>query len=213
MLRINKKFYKFSISSITDRLNLRLIEFELSIPDIKNTNVIYTNKTIKFEPSKNSIRAINLLNENDNLFNKCQLPNNELLFPYRIYMSLLNKHDLVRLNDNVFYNKCCFLFQEKRLGDIILESAKNFDFSQNNLSKVCKLLEHNLKVLNPSYFSNKCVTTGLMIFILKDALEYSGMINDFKSYSNLLLSLNRFKYSLLKKDLFKAQEFACKYGE
>lgn len=39
-----------------------------------------------------------------------------------------------------------------------------------------KCYELEINKINPTYFSKLCSTTSLFIFLLKDALEYSGII-------------------------------------
>jgi hypothetical protein len=51
-----------------------------------------------------------------------------------------------------------------------------FDFSSENLYKIMKIYANEINKINPTYFSKICSTTSLFIFLLKDALEYSGLI-------------------------------------
>ncbi len=42
------------------------------------------------------------------------------------------------------------------------------------------MYEKDLNKINPTYFSKNCSTTGLFAFLVKDVLEYCGLINNEK---------------------------------
>jgi hypothetical protein len=71
-----------------------------------------------------------------------------------------------------------------------------FDFSNINIYKINKLVEKNNAKIAPAYFSKICATTGLFIFLIKDALEYAGIIYQDKKtpqgrlYQNLLFAVD-----------------------
>ena len=67
------------------------------------------------------------------------------------------------------------LFRSK-IGNFILEKTKCIEFSHNKIVLLNKLLVDSKKKINPSYFSKLCGTTGLLVFLIKDALEYCGVI-------------------------------------
>ena len=66
------------------------------------------------------------------------------------------------------------------------------------------MIENVKSKIVPSYFSKICGTTGLIVFVVKDALEYSGaIVNDKKTqprkiYDNILYEkeqyINKIKY-------------------
>ncbi len=71
---------------------------------------------------------------------------------------------------------------------------QNFDFSEQNIYKLNRLVEKNSHKIAPAHFSKICATTGLFIFLIKDALEYAGVINDKKTpagrvYHNLIFEI------------------------
>ena len=74
---------------------------------------------------------------------------------------------------------------------------KNFDFSEENIYIISKLCENKEKKISPSFFSKICGTTGLVIFLIRDALEYTGIIIDKKTLPSRLQKL--YKYGLEKK--------------
>jgi hypothetical protein len=66
---------------------------------------------------------------------------------------------------------------------------KNFVFTEENIYKIFKLCEGKEKKINPSVYSKLCGTTGLIIFVIRDALEYTGIIIDKRT---LPARLNKF---------------------
>ena len=58
-----------------------------------------------------------------------------------------------------------------------------------------KSYEKEIIKINPTYYSKICSTTSLFIFLLKDALEYSGIIIVDKK-SQLQKILNNYNYFL-----------------
>ena len=58
---------------------------------------------------------------------------------------------------------------------------KNFDFSEENLVKITKIIGNREKKITPTFYSKTCGTTGLIIFLVKDAMEYAGIIIDKKT--------------------------------
>ena len=53
------------------------------------------------------------------------------------------------------------------------------------------MIQNKEKLITPNYYSKTCATTGLIIFILKDILEYVGLISDKKTLPSQMLKLNR----------------------
>jgi len=66
-------------------------------------------------------------------------------------------------------------FTAKYLADVILASVKMFDFSSENVYKLNKMANGNIHKITPTYYSKICPATGLIMFLLKDAIEYSGV--------------------------------------
>ncbi len=50
-----------------------------------------------------------------------------------------------------------------------------FDFSSENVYKINKLLGNNVNKITPNFCSKICAATGLLMFLLKDAIEYAGV--------------------------------------
>lgn len=58
---------------------------------------------------------------------------------------------------------------------MILASVKIFDFSSENVYKINKFVGNHITKITPTYYSKICPATGLLIFLLKDAIEYAGV--------------------------------------
>ena len=136
----------------------------------------------EFHLTRGAIKAIELLN--DELYNKIfkidELSGKlcEILNIYKLLCQLLKKDDLLKINDkNKFWNEICFwLYNDKReLGNFLYEKSKEFVFDDENIDKIEKMIKSYKNTIYPSYYSKICGTTGLIVFILKDALEYAGI--------------------------------------
>ena len=76
-----------------------------------------------------------------------------------------------------------------------MEKSKNFDFSHKTIYLLNKLLVGIKPNINASYFSKISGTTGMVIFIVKDALEFCGVLVSKKTqksriYDNLMYYKN-----------------------
>jgi len=49
------------------------------------------------------------------------------------------------------------------------------------------MVGNNLSKISPAYYSKLCATTGFLIFLIKDALEYAGIIVDKKPNQSRIL--------------------------
>lgn len=84
-----------------------------------------------------------------------------------------------------------------KLGSTIQNSITKFDFSSENIFELNRLLGTKLYLINPTSYSNICATTGFIVFIIKDALEYAGLIVTEKKVIPKQL-FNYYTYSLEK---------------
>ena len=121
---------------------------------------------------------------------------------------------IYNLKSKEFWNKCCdFLIREvektgilgNKSGDIISDSTKNFDFSDKNIYSLSRIIVNKEKHINPKYYSKTCATTGLFLFILKDTLEYIGILSHNKTHPSLL---NRLYKIFLKNSLEKREKLS-----
>ncbi len=99
------------------------------------------------------------------------------------------------------------------LGNYLKALLNEFVFTPENIYKIKKFIGNRGSKITPNYFGNLCGTTGLFIFLIKDALEYSGITSEKKTqlaliYSNLNHSKNLNKSYLEK--MKKVQELMVK---
>lgn len=64
-----------------------------------------------------------------------------------------------------------------------------FNFSSQNVFEIIKLIGNNTHKINLNNYSKVCPTTGFIVFILKDLMEYSGILPD-KKMSPVLIYRN-----------------------
>jgi hypothetical protein len=202
-------------------LNLHKIDYTNSIEDqIKNIKSQYTQDEIdsqnnEFSLSQSSIKALKLLN--DNSYNaifrtkKLEPPLNEILLIYRLFFQLIEKEELVNIeSDKKFWHKArnyILSNNNDETGSFFEKCIPEFDFSPKNIFKIKKLINGKEDKLKPLIYENICKTTGLVIFIIKDSLEYCGIIlNNKKTKPKVLI--NYLEY--LKENLNKTKEYIDK---
>ena len=144
----------------------------------------------EFKLNKGTIRAIECLKESlyikifKNEISMKILEEIEII--YKILFQLINKDNFVKIKDKkIFWSEISkFLLENmnENLANYVNEIAKKFDFSEKNIIKIKKICkDKNIENINPSYMGKLCGTTGLISFVIKDALEYSGIIEDKKT--------------------------------
>ena len=202
-------------------LNLHKIDYTNSIEDqIKNIKSQYTQDEIdsqnnEFSLSQSSIKALKLLN--DNSYNaifrtkKLEPPLNEIILIYRLFFQLIEKEELVNIeSDKKFWHKArnyILSNNNDETGSFFEKYIPEFDFSPKNIFKIKKLINGKEDKLKPLIYENICKTTGLVIFIIKDSLEYCGIIlNNKKTKPKVLI--NYLEY--LKGNLNKTKEYIDK---
>lgn len=138
----------------------------------------------KFQISKGSIKAIGLLNQDlyVKIFFDNFLPQNfeHIIIIYRILAQLIKNENLINIKNNKdFWREFCYWFileGKNKLGFFINQLIKQFDFSKENVKLIKRIVNNTYYKIIPSIYSNLCITTGLIVFIIKDALEYCGII-------------------------------------
>jgi len=108
----------------------------------------------------------------------------------------LRKNEILKIkSDKVFWGKICdWLLEERnvKLGEFLKNESKKFNFSNDNIKKLKKLTQNVKDKISPNYYSKVCGTTGLVVFIVKDALEFCGVIvNEKKTPIKSLYNLKK----------------------
>ena len=138
----------------------------------------------EFEISRGPAKAVELLNNDlySKLFKKDFIEKNEeeICNIYRIVFILFDETEIANIsNDKIFWKKCTeYLSQNSngKIGTFILEKFKNIIINHKKIFLLNKLLIGMKKRIIPTYFSKICGTTGLLIFLIKDVLEFCGVI-------------------------------------
>ena len=205
-------------------LNINKITFSNTLEDKIN----YLKKTYKedqlieakhaFTLSKGSLKALDLLNSDsyNNVFKIKQLepPLDKIILVYKIFFQLIGKEELVKIeNEKKFWEKTRkFILDnnEGKTGTFLKDYISEFDFTSENIYKLELLINGNEDKLKPLNYENICKTTGLVIFMIKDSLEYCGIIkNDKKNMPSIML--NYLIY--LQNNLNRAKDYIEKLKE
>ena len=198
LLSCNKKMISYMKDKLSDSLStleiVNNISEKLSIKDQINTlKTKYPEEQFDLEPkkltlSKSTEKALDLLNKGDNykIFNDKDLfpPLDEIILIYRIFFQLLKDNDLKYIkNEKQFWLEASDYIVNKsdgKLGDYFRNSVDNFDFSPKNIFEIKKLTYQKEDHLKPANFSKICSTTGLISFLIKETLEYCGVLLSLK---------------------------------
>ena len=163
------------------------------------------------------MKAVELLNETlySKIFTDGPFPLEDIVLTYKIYFQLLNLKEYNLIKDKYeFWKFACDFFTKDstiKLGQIIQNLLKKFDFSNANVYRLSRLLGNNFSKITPNYFSKLCGTTGLFIFLIKDALEYAGILVDKKTSPSRLNKNFTYLLELLqtKKERLKIIQSKC----
>ena len=195
-------------------LDINKISFSNTIEDqINNIKNKYKEEELiearhAFTLSKGSLKALDLLNSEtyNNIFKKTQLqpPLNQIILIYRLFFQLIDKDELIDIeNDKQFWEKTRKFILDKnegKTGTFLKEYISEFDFTCKNIYKLKKLIYKNEDKLKPLIYENICKTTGLIVFIVKDSLEYCGVIkNDKKTMPNIVLDYLKYLKHIIEK--------------
>jgi hypothetical protein len=128
------------------------------------------------------------------------LPADDILLVYKIFYLLINKPEIAEIaSKEAFWNRACSFFMNEcnnAIGKFIQDSITNINLSCENVLKIKRLVGNDANKITPSYFSKMCGTSGLIAFLLKDTLEYVGIIVDTKKTP----PFNLYKYTKYQLD-------------
>ena len=165
-----------------------------------------------FTLSKGSIKALELLNSEsyNKIFKekKLEKPKDSIILIYRILFQLIDKEELVEIkNDKLFWEKTRnFILgnNEGKTGNFIKDYISEFDFTYKNIYKLKKLVIGNEDKIRPLIYENICKTTSFITFVVKDSLEYCGIIHNNKKTMPSIV----FDYlENLKKNIHRAKDY------
>ena len=217
LFNCNKSFAKLNITLLKDSISLYKQAFEIYIGEtiddkIKKLDEKYSqeelNEPIKnFQISKGTQKALGVVNTE--IYLKIfirpvqEKTLREIVVIYRIFCQLLNLDELNMIkNDKIFWEKFSKYVLDnmgEKLSEFLISSSAKFDFSDKNILKVKEMAKGINNKLKPTYWSSICGTTSFIVFMIKDALEYSGVIEDKKTLPNRIKKNYLYVKSLLDK--------------
>ena len=221
LLLISKDSAISILSVLKEKNSSDLNKCETALNDIKSKykEKEYLSTIPKFQLSKLVIKSLEKLNEETyhKLFTSEETPNKDIIYLYRIFLQLLNKYnDLNNKNDKDFWKSAkdiIFTNRKGKFGDHIKEMAQLIDFSDENLSVVNDMYQQCADKFNPKYYSNLCQTTGYFSMLIKEILEYCGIIEEKKTCVPMKYKFFDYELKLYKKreeKLSKMSEMAHK---
>ena len=138
----------------------------------------------KFQMTKGAFKAVELCNgdaytklfANEVLESKLM----DIVVVYKILFRLINEIQIAEIeNDACFWTKCCEHINEKypgyQIGTFIIEASKNIFIEDKQVYQIKKLIMQRKAKIVPAFYTKKCPTTGLIVFFIKDSLEYCGV--------------------------------------
>ena len=196
------------------------------INTIKNNfNEEELNSEIKpIEFTRGALKALSLLNEPDyqKIFDDDTIPSSDLILVYKIYFQLINKEtDIINLinncSDDALIWENIFKYiknntEDDKLGDLFKNELNNMDCSIENIFNLIKMVNqnNNKDKLNPLFYSKLCPTTGLLIFLIKESLDYLGVLESNKTPPQRLIQIYKHYLDLNKE---KIEEINKKLNE
>ena len=200
-----KSYIKFLYQYIDDKytefkeknkINPHSNSIQEKIQEIKDKNP-EPNLNIKFNLSIGTLKALELLNKEEHLkffdINKYDSFFDDIYLVYKIIFQLSKNNEIKNAeNKKDFFEKMVKYVQdnikENKIGNLFKEIINDFDFSKENIYKIKNIIKGNEDRLKPKYFSKICPTTGLIIFLIKDILEFLGLNANKKSNTAIILA-------------------------
>jgi len=194
----NKKLMKYLRDKLSDSLttleiNNNLSEYSTAQDQINSLKLKYSSDQFETEPpkftlSRGTVKAIELLNNEEygKIFKDKELlpPLDGIVFIYRIFFQFWKDNELKNIQDQKLFwiQASDYILNNSngKIGDFFRDSVENFEFSGKNIYEAKKLINGKEDQLKPANFTKICGTTGLVVFLIKDTLEYCGILLSLK---------------------------------
>ena len=181
---LEKKYEIITDSTIENRKQ----NLKIKYPNLNTTDVP------TYKMGNSTEKSLNLINYNNKIFHEKNLTSEQenIIIIYRIFFQLIKQSEISNIKNNKeFWIKCCNYINENgkdKTGDFFKDSSNNFDFSAENIFKIKKMIEGNEnKITIQNYYSSFCGTTALVAFLIRDVLEFIGVLkNEKKNDENYL---------------------------
>jgi len=141
----------------------------------------------KFILSRGTLKALEILNKDEKEHEKFfdiknyNLFSDDIYIVYQIIFQLIESNDVKnssgkkeffeKMGEFIYYH----INENNKIGDIFKNMVKEFQFNKENIYKIKNIIKGKEEKLKPLNYSQICKTTGLVIFLVKDILEYLGL--------------------------------------
>ncbi len=214
---INKQISKQTLIYYSSLLEQDVKSHEEKIAGLKEVQYLMKQKNkdeelikplTEFTIGRSAAKALKLLNQEKykELFKSEKIPQEDILLPYRIYFTFMNQKEVMTMEDADFWKECCkFFLSDAETGDFISNSVKSFNFSDETLFQIYRLTINKDKKLLPSFYSKICSTTGIVIFLIKDTLEYIGLFSTDKKTTPVANKLYKLCNAILEQSKLRLE--------
>ena len=214
--RINKEFFKIIIKIFVEKTERKieiLNEYINYLKPISSTDIASLKSIKPFECNANSVRAITLLNSisKNNLFSyRDVLINNkdiELIFDL-YFIALGKKMDLMKFENNLTkkWQYICKYFRENNfnlLGNLIQKDLIHKTYSNEIINTLYECAYDSLDKITPNYYQKINKSIAILVFIVRDLLEFYGIGQNISSNSIKLFMLHSVRLEVQEKLLNK----------
>ena len=183
---LNDKYTEFKEKNKINPNSNILKEKINEIKEKYNEDELNLNNT-KFVLSRGTLKALEILNKDEKEHEKFfdiknyNLFSDDIYIVYQIIFQLIKNNDIKyssgkkeffeKMGEFMYYH----INENNKIGDIFKNMVKEFQFNKENIYKIKSIIKGKEEKLKPLNYSQICKTTGLVIFLVKDILEYLGL--------------------------------------
>jgi hypothetical protein len=179
-----------------------------------------------FEVSLSARNALDLIsNGNELLILSNNSPHFSIQWAFKLLITLMGKYSQVcgscqtnqEVWDNIRFYLLSLVSSERNLskfsmcmniiGQMIIESCDDFDFSVENAYLIKRFVTNHDEMLNPNFYNGICPTTGFLMFLIHDACEYLGLLSK-KPSAERIYQESLFEIQMLKDTKGKLEEIS-----
>ena len=207
---------KKSILNLIDIEKEEILEKKILEYEENYSEEVLSESYSKFHLSRGASKAVELLNRDlySKIFRRPVLDNNlsKIIVIYRILIIFMGQYEISNISeDMLFWVKFTEYLNsnsEGKIGDFIIKQIEKCDYSHKAIFFIEKMIKGKKEDITPSNFTKICSSTGLLIFLIRELMEYCGIIidpkktqisriyNNLKFYKNLEDTLSGFIQSI-----------------
>ena len=201
---VNKNCFNFSIGYFISNLIREKEKINEELNELNNKQYNQIKSFSEFSFNNHSKRALSLLNESSSgkLFNnKNLIPHKDIILIYHLFLCSINPNLIKNnLNQKDIWSKICNYFNKRNInniGSFIEKELTGKIFDKIIINQLYNILGNNIQKITPNYYKKLDNTTAIFAFIVKDILEFIGIINDSnnKSANRYFLLNTRLEYT------------------